>query len=436
MIEREKHAVSPIFNVVYAASNAKILILALLLLFVSTGVLQAWEGLSISDSRERTMAKLDEISKKYASDAMELSKKAKALADATRKSKSTTDWIDGTLEFFSYAIDLYPPAKGNDAVRKDLLWLLDSVLNVDNTGSNALPLTKEEKLAYGNAVNSYRYGAWDKLIDEVASTKVPSGSMAVWKVNNMGIIAKTKSHTFGFDIYMPGVYPSDIERPRDLDEKYAKTLDALFISHAHGDHIPSFMTQMLKHRKKVFTVWDSTEKNGMAKLYGTDGKFIDVDSMQVMSIAGSQGKLLNSITIVRSDGVTIAHEGDNTSVPAYDKLGDAGEIDIVIGQVHFYYEKFTRKAHELAPNGKREFFFFSGHEEELGHKVNIRMPFYHFSNPKMADADCFVLTYGDGVFYPSGESVNSSGKPGFGGTKKKTYTFTKPSLKKGGRKKK
>lgn len=398
-----------------------------LLLFFSASHLGAWDALTLDESRKRVMTKLSEIGKKYAKEDSELSKQALKVAENDSKAKKNTAWMEPTMSFIKYSLEMYPAQKGNAPIRKDLLWVLDALLNVDNSGA-ATPLTQTEQKIYADVVNQYRNDCWERLVKEVASTKVPAGSMAVWKVNNMGIIAKTKSHTFGFDLYMPQVPGGEVKRDKKLDDKFAKLLDVMFISHSHGDHMEyNIMQTMQKLKKPVYVAWDEAKKGGFTKLWGTDGKFIPVKGMEVMSIPGIQSRLNNSITIVRADGVTIAHEGDNTLVPAYEKLADAGKIDIVIGQVHFYYERLTRKARELANNSPKELFFFTGHEEELGHRVNIRMPFYHFSNPTMADMPCFVTTYGEGVFFPSGKAVRPS--PRDKSSSRSSFPAKKPVLK-------
>lgn len=87
----------------------------------------------------------------------------------------------------------------------------------------------------------YRYG-FDKVLNEVKSTKVEKGTTLVWLLYNMGFVVKTPTGSFGIDI----------------DHKYAEQLepylDFLLITHNHGDHYnKDLMKAMIDNGKPVLS---------------------------------------------------------------------------------------------------------------------------------------------------------------------------------------
>jgi hypothetical protein len=84
--------------------------------------------------------------------------------------------------------------------------------------------------------------AFDKVMDEVANTRVKKGSVAIWLLYNMGFIVKTPSAAFGVDVN---------HRLADQLEPY---LDFLCITHNHGDHMNAkLMEAMTKKGKPVLS---------------------------------------------------------------------------------------------------------------------------------------------------------------------------------------
>lgn len=84
--------------------------------------------------------------------------------------------------------------------------------------------------------------SFEKILDEVKSTKVKKGTTLVWMVYNMGFVVKTPTGCFGIDI----------------DHRYAEKLepylDFLCITHNHGDHYNTgLMEAMLNHGKPVIS---------------------------------------------------------------------------------------------------------------------------------------------------------------------------------------
>jgi L-ascorbate metabolism protein UlaG (beta-lactamase superfamily) len=73
-----------------------------------------------------------------------------------------------------------------------------------------------------------------RAIEEIRSASVPSGSMRVWYIYNMGVVIKTVDATIGIDV--AGTYAA----PSIAD--VGGILDVLLVTHPHGDHIDAKVT--------------------------------------------------------------------------------------------------------------------------------------------------------------------------------------------------
>lgn len=66
--------------------------------------------------------------------------------------------------------------------------------------------------------------AMEKLLEEIPSTKVKKGEVAIWQLYNMGYVVKTKSQCFGIDLHHKHA------------TKLAPMIDFMLITHNHSDH--------------------------------------------------------------------------------------------------------------------------------------------------------------------------------------------------------
>ena len=82
---------------------------------------------------------------------------------------------------------------------------------------------KIDEMEHNGALFFYRL-AFNKVRNEVKSTKVAPGTVVIWNVYNMGYVVKTPTQTFGIDVVHKHV------------EEIAKELDFMLITHNHNDH--------------------------------------------------------------------------------------------------------------------------------------------------------------------------------------------------------
>lgn len=105
----------------------------------------------------------------------------------------------------------------------------------------------------------------DKALNEISNTLVPRGTLKLWYLYNMGVIAKSQDKTIAFDLPNRIVYLNV--------GNFTKKLDVLVITHFHGDHFdPNLIKEALKNGVSVVIPNDrvSLIQNRSAKIIVRD----------------------------------------------------------------------------------------------------------------------------------------------------------------------
>ena len=151
-------------------------------------------------------------------------------------------------------------------------------------------------------------GAFNRVMDEVARTRVERGGAVVWLLYNMGIVVKTSSGCFGVDIN------------HRLAEKLEPLLDFLCVTHDHGDHKSVELMDAMRARGKP--VLSNFYRKDAAHCSKEPANYkIGAFSIRT-AIADHNEKLPRFITVFRVDcgddsgGFSLLHCGDATFDPS------------------------------------------------------------------------------------------------------------------------
>ncbi|WP_068771863.1 hypothetical protein OH491_06050 [Termitidicoccus mucosus] len=150
--------------------------------------------------------------------------------------------------------------------------------------------------------------AFDRIRNEVESTKVEQGTAVVWLLYNMGIVVKTPSGCFGVDIN------------HRLAEKLEPLLDFLCVTHNHGDHKSVELMDAMRARGKPV----------LSNFYRKDGKYCSKEPANYQigafsirtAMADHNEKLPKFVTMFRVDcgedsgGFSLLHCGDSNFTPS------------------------------------------------------------------------------------------------------------------------
>lgn len=226
---------------------------------------------------------------------------------------------------FSNKIDQYQPEALNEE-REDLL------LEFDNFAFDHFPILDDNNPLFAYAylfsdLRKFYKLRFDKLHTEIKNTQVPDGQIKLWYVYNMGVTAKTKNLTIGFDLANKWINP-DIP-------KLADQLDILIISHPHQDHYDSSLVKRALNRGvavvlpsgKVKEEWrkpihSDPKGKELKEIFGNSEHLISMDEdetkvvkqAKITALAAEHGKgelpVPTRWFLVEVDGFSILHTDD------------------------------------------------------------------------------------------------------------------------------
>lgn len=321
-----------------------------------------------------------------------------------------TDWwgdIEGflnrqselSLGMASEALKTFPPSIEENLTRKMALMLIDNVLH-------------EEKAPYLPAVQSFLNKRIGDAVDEIKTEKVITGAV-IWKLYNHTFIIKTPSVTIGFDIQrgiprIPGFSISN-----NITEKLISEVDILFISHQHDDHADQWVAEkFIEQNKPVVAppgLWEGSPLYSKlmhpARIVNKKDEILLPEKgikLSYITFPGHQGEtVLNNVYLVFTpEGFSFSHTGDQSFAKDFewiDKIGDNFKVDVVMTN------SWSSTPELRLAKGYRPRLIISAHENELGHTIDHREP-YWLNEIRLGDKSRFPwiqMAWGEKYSYPA-----------------------------------
>jgi L-ascorbate metabolism protein UlaG (beta-lactamase superfamily) len=277
-----------------------------------------------------------------------------------------------SLGLVNEALKSAPPSLEEPLVRRMALVMIDNVLH-------------EEKAPYRQAVQDFLQKRISEAVEEIISFKVTNGAV-IWKLYNHAFVVKTPSVTIGFDIQrgVPGI--SGFSLSEEMIKPLLNVVDILFISHFHRDHADSWAAeQLLLQNKPVITPPDLfTGLPFYQQIIHPDRKAHLIQevplpvkgfNLKFISYPGHQGdKILNNVYLVFApEEISFIHTGDQSNLADFewiDKVKDHFKVDVAMVNSWSVYPG-QRLAHGLQPK-----LIIPGHENEMGHTIDHREPYW------------------------------------------------------------
>lgn len=294
---------------------------------------------------------------------------AKSNAYMNRQSEAFLNFVENTLKS-------NPPDYPVPVDRIAPLYLLDAVLH-DPYAANRIP------------VQQFYHNRLEDALIEIENAKIEKGAK-IWKLYNMGFIVKTKSVTLAFD-FVRGTTAGDknFELSEDIMNRFVKQCDVLFISHWHSDHIdlkvaqtfidqgkPVVANEQLWQNKPIYESITHLKREANTKqTLAIRNKSILLD---VVIYPGHQMKKnLNNVPLVFTpEGITVSHMGDQINEGDFmidydwiDQVAKNYAVDILLPP------GWTNELFRIV-KGFDPKLVIPGHENELGHTVDDRVPFW------------------------------------------------------------
>ena len=320
-----------------------------------------------------------------------------AFCQEAKKEERTNWWGDTagmldmqaekTFELINNVLDETPPRIPEPLNRRLALLSLDNLLH-------------DEKGDDRSSLHRFFINRIAKAAEEISTTSVKNGAR-IWKLYNHGFIVKTRSVTIGFDIVgASSARITGFEVPDSILEKIIHECDVIFVSHYHRDHADFNVAEVaLRLGKKVVVppkLWEDLSVTYLAR-HPTSSQYLDIKNgkeLKVITWPGHQGPVLhNNIYIVTTpEGLTFAHTGDQSN--AKDLLA-IREIRKTVKTDVLFVNCWTPQIGELL-KGFNPRLIITGHENELGHTIDHREPYWlTYERLKGVSYQHVLMTWGE-----------------------------------------
>jgi len=286
-------------------------------------------------------------------------------------------------------LDAYPPDTLQVDERKLALSALDGLLH-------------DTRLDTSRAVKNYFKGNVDRIIDSLGKNTADRG-VRIFKVYNHGFILKSKSVTIAIDIVRGGRYKYIDE---DQIQKLVDLSDILFVSHYHGDHADPMVAEMfVRQGKKVIVpsgLWEN-KSDGYIHLRNTNSYLtttIELDRRRKLGVdvfPGHQKDVLNNIyAITLPESITITHTGDQSNkndLSWIKEMKNRVTTDVLL--LHCWTPNLKEVVEGIDPR-----LIVTGHENELGHSIDHREPYWlTYEKMKAVSKPYIIMAWGEIYHY-------------------------------------
>jgi L-ascorbate metabolism protein UlaG (beta-lactamase superfamily) len=258
--------------------------------------------------------------------------------------------------------------------RKLALLILDGVLH-ENAAASRPPVREFLRKRIGRAIG------------DMETSRVNKGAQ-IWKFYNHGFVIRTKTVTLGFDLVRAAYLDEGrfgIENA--VMRRLVDQCDVLFISHQHEDHADPLVVQLfLEQGKPVLAppdLWKENDAYGSIIHPARDPHCIQTVAIQggkrrveVATFPGDHGgdlNLLNNVYVVSTpEGLCFCHTGDQNSESSFawmDKIKHSHKVDVLMPNC--WTMNIARMTKGFDPQ-----LIITGHENELGHTIDHREPYW------------------------------------------------------------
>lgn len=287
----------------------------------------------------------------------------------------------GMFDLVNQALAKYPPVKGGQAMpRKLALFNLDALLH-ETRYDKGLPLKRFMTDRITSALKDM-------------SHPVKEGAR-IYKLYNDGFVVRTASVTFAFDLYRGNGLISD-----SLMQAVADQCDVLFISHMHEDHADPLVAEMfIKAGKPVVAPGNLWAENTAIRHIRSEKQVTESISvrnkmLQIDVLPGHQDEVDNNIYVVTSpENLRMAHTGDQYNEEDMKWIASVKSripsLDVLL--VNCWTLRLKDFVQGFDPQ-----LILSGHENEMGHTIDHREPYWlSYQKLDKVGRDYVLMTWGE-----------------------------------------
>ncbi|MCR4665049.1 MAG: MBL fold metallo-hydrolase [Paludibacteraceae bacterium] len=288
------------------------------------------------------------------------------------------------------ALQANPPQKEMSLLRKMALISLDQLLHDTHN---------DKQEPFYTFINT----RMQRMLDDM-ERPVKKG-LRIYKLYNDGFIIKTKDATVAVDL-VPGGPNSRPFISDSIIYKIAGKCDAMFVSHAHGDHANLSIAKAFASRGKLVIapkgLW--TGVNPMIQQLLVADTTVDVPfnelNMTLHILPGHQDDMYNNIYVMEfKNAGTVAHTGDQWNeedVVWIDKVHEHYKIDVLLPNC--WINQMERSLKGFGPK-----IIITGHENEMEHTIDHREAYWitmkKFERMSGLNIPNVLMTWGESYDY-------------------------------------
>lgn len=223
--------------------------------------------------------------------------------------------------------------------------------------------------------------------DRIENTRVTEGAI-IWKLYNQAFVVRTPTLTLAFDLcrnidWSPYRDAVDFSIPNDVMSRIVNQCDVLFISHRDPDHADYWIAQQFLDQGKPVVATEDTwsDKPIHSRITHLERRLharrpVRIQNgrvtLEVATYPGHQVKTPNNFYVIYTpDGISFSHNGDQANDEDFnwiDQIGDHQQVDVFLANC---------TAIQRMLDGVDADIIITGHENELGHRIEVRIPNWH-----------------------------------------------------------
>lgn len=290
----------------------------------------------------------------------------------------------------------FPPGFPETLERKMALAMIDCVLH-------------DESAPLRPPVQKFYHSRMTIALEEIERSKIENGA-TIWKLYDHGFIIRTSTVTIAFDLirgYSSGADGFPVSD--DIMRKIVNQCDVLFISHRHKDHADETVAKFfLDQDKPVIApneVWHGKpihqrithikpDPHKLQKIPIIGGTL----TLNAVIYPGHQGEnIQNNVSLVFTpEGLSFCHTGDQANSEDFtwiDQVKDNYKVDVLMPNC------WTTDIDRMS-RGFNAKVIITGHENELGHSIDHREP-YWLTYDRLHNTSCplLLMTWGESFHY-------------------------------------
>jgi L-ascorbate metabolism protein UlaG (beta-lactamase superfamily) len=303
---------------------------------------------------------------------------------------------EATLALVEEALVRFPPVLPEPLERRMVLLMIDAVLHDVAAPSRQV-------------VQEFFHSRMEGALQTMARTQVKEGAV-IWKLYDHGFVIRTPKVTLAFDL-VRGYSSREKGFPISdhLIENIVRQCDVLFVSHRHQDHADQFVAQSFIDQGKPVVapleVWAGEpihERITHLKRESHKKQPLSIQNgeqlLDVVLYPGHQGEdIFNNVTLVFTpDGMSFVQTGDQSNSNDFEWIDEVSKhyhVDLLLPNC--WTTDISRMIRGFDPE-----LVIPGHENELGHSVDHREPYWlTYDRLQETDTVFLLMTWGEAFHY-------------------------------------